>query len=54
MGGQTVGMLLGAGLPGPETGETVNLLDDRIKAGILLAAPGRGGTDLKPETAKPK
>jgi predicted dienelactone hydrolase len=51
-GGQTVGMLLGARLPNPETGSTVNFLDARIKAGILLAAPGRGGSDLEPETAK--
>ncbi len=51
-GGQTIGMLLGARLPEPETGATVDLLDERIKAGILLAAPGRGGTDLKAETAK--
>lgn len=51
-GGQTVGMLLGARLPDPENGTTVDLVDSRIKAGVLLAAPGRGGTDLKPEIAK--
>lgn len=51
-GGQTVGMLLGAQLPNPEDGTTVDLMDSRIKAGVLIAAPGRGGTDLKPETAK--
>ena len=51
-GGQTIGMLLGARLPDPETGATIDLLDARIKAGVLLAAPGRGGADLNPETAK--
>lgn len=50
-GGQTVGMLLGARLPDPETGVTVDFHDARIKAGVILAAPGRGD-DLTPETAR--
>ncbi len=51
-GGQTVRMLLGAQLRDPLDGVTVDLLDSRIKAGVLLAAPGRGGSDLKPDTAR--
>lgn len=47
-GAHTVGMLLGARLTDPkDTSATdVNLLDPRIKAGVLLAAPGNGGDDL--------
>ena len=51
-GGQTAGMLLGARLPNPVDGMEVNLFDARIKAGVLLAAPGRGGTDLSPAAAR--
>ncbi|WP_426491347.1 alpha/beta hydrolase family protein [Hymenobacter sp. 102] len=50
-GAQTAGMLLGAQLPDPVSGQTVNLADARIRAGVLLAAPGRGGADLTPATA---
>lgn len=50
-GAQTAGMLLGAQLPDPVSGAVVNLRDTRIKAGVLLAAPGRGGADLHPATA---
>jgi pimeloyl-ACP methyl ester carboxylesterase len=50
-GAQTAGMLLGAQLPDPMSGEVVNLANARIKAGVLLAAPGRGGADLNPATA---
>lgn len=50
-GGQTAGMLLGARLPDPVDGREVNLFDSRIKAGLLLAAPGRGGADLSPAAA---
>ena len=48
LGGQTAGMLLGARLTDPkdQTATDVNLADPRIKAGVLLAAPGRGGADL--------
>lgn len=45
-GGHTVGLLLGARLHGED------FLDRRISAGILLAAPGRGGSDLTPENAE--
>lgn len=48
MGGQTVGMLLGARLTDPKDVEAtdVNVIEPRIKAGVLLAPPGRGGDDL--------
>lgn len=48
LGGQTAGMLLGARLTDPRdpAATEVSLKDDRIRAGILLAAPGRGGADL--------
>jgi predicted dienelactone hydrolase len=44
-GGHTVGLLLGAQLNGED------FSDARISAGILLAAPGRGGTDMTEENA---
>ncbi|WP_180899647.1 alpha/beta hydrolase family protein [Martelella soudanensis] len=44
-GGFTVGLLLGARL------QEESFADPRISAGILLAAPGRGGSDLTPESA---
>lgn len=44
-GGQTCGLLLGARLQGED------FSDPRVRAGILLAAPGRGGADLTPESA---
>jgi predicted dienelactone hydrolase len=48
MGGQTVGMLLGARLTDPkdEAARDVNMIEPRIRAGVLLAAPGNGGGDL--------
>jgi predicted dienelactone hydrolase len=46
MGGHTISMLLGARLIDPEDATEVDLADSRIKAGVLLAAPGRGGADL--------
>ncbi len=48
LGGQTVGMLLGAWLTDPKDKRAinVNLIEPRIKAGVLLAAPGNGGSDL--------
>lgn len=47
-GGQTVGMLLGARLTDPKDADAtdVNLIDPRVRAGVLLAAPGNGGADL--------
>lgn len=43
-GGQTTSMLLGARMAGPGGGKDMS--DPRIKAGILLASGGRGGSDL--------
>ena len=45
MGGHTAGMLLSAQLI-DEDGTKVDLAEPRIKAGVLLAAPGNGGADL--------
>jgi predicted dienelactone hydrolase len=46
MGGHTAGMLLGARLTDPEDGAVVDKADRRIKAGVLMAAPGDGGASL--------
>jgi predicted dienelactone hydrolase len=46
LGGFTAALLLGAGLTNPDTGNVVRLVEPRIKAGVLLAAPGRGGEVL--------
>jgi pimeloyl-ACP methyl ester carboxylesterase len=48
MGGQTVGMLLGARLPNPKNAATrdVSVIEPRIRAGVMLAGPGRGGEHL--------
>ncbi len=46
MGGHTASMLLGARLTDPEDGTVVDMAEPRIKAGVLLAAPGNGGADL--------
>ncbi len=45
LGGHTAGMLLGARLTDTD-GTVVNMAEARIKAGVLLAAPGRGGDAL--------
>ena len=48
MGGQTAAMLLGARLTDPQDSEAqdVNVIDQRIKAGVLLTIPGNGGDSL--------
>lgn len=48
MGGQTVGMLLGARLTNPtdETAHDVNMIEPRIKVGVLLTPLGNGGDQL--------
>ena len=46
LGGFTASLLLGAQVTDPETGEVAELAEPRIKAGVLLAAPGRGGEAL--------
>ncbi|WP_055553940.1 chlorophyllase [Streptomyces sp. NBRC 110028] len=52
MGGHTASLLLGARLTDPHDGTEVNLAEPRIKAGVLLAAPGRGGDALSPFAAE--
>ena len=52
MGGHTASVLLGARLTDPRDGTEVNLAEPRIKAGVLLAAPGRGGEALSEFAAK--
>lgn len=48
MGGQTVAMLLGARLTDTKRAEDqdVSVVEPRIKVGVLLAPPGKGGDDL--------
>lgn len=46
MGGHTASLLLGARLVDPEDGSEVSLIEPRIRAGVLLGAPGRGGDVL--------
>ena len=46
LGRHTASLLLGARLTDPQDGTEVNLIEPRIKAGVLLAAPGRGGDAL--------
>ncbi|MEU3414541.1 MULTISPECIES: alpha/beta hydrolase family protein [unclassified Streptomyces] len=46
LGGHTAALLLGARITDPGTGEEADLIEHRIKAGVLLAAPGRGGDVL--------
>lgn len=52
MGGHTASLLLGARLTDPDDGTEVDLVEPRIKAGVLLAAPGRGGDALTESTAQ--
>ncbi|QEU92912.1 alpha/beta hydrolase family protein [Streptomyces kanamyceticus] len=52
MGGHTVSLLLGARLTDPADGAEVDLAEPRITAGVLLAAPGRGGAALTAFTAE--
>ncbi|MEU9469212.1 chlorophyllase [Streptomyces avermitilis] len=52
MGGHTASLLLGARLTDPHDGTEVNLAEPRIKVGVLLAAPGRGGDALTESVAE--
>ncbi|MGH8878246.1 MAG: alpha/beta hydrolase family protein [Stackebrandtia sp.] len=51
MGGHTASLLLGARFTDPRDGTEVNLLEPRITAGLLLAAPGRGGDAIAESAA---
>lgn len=46
MGGHTASLLLGRRITDPQDGSEVNLKESRFTAGVLLAAPGRGGDAL--------
>ncbi|MEW9552664.1 alpha/beta hydrolase family protein [Nonomuraea sp. NPDC050783] len=46
LGGHTAALLLGARITDPDTGQEASLVEPRITAGVLLAAPGRGGDIL--------
>ncbi|GHF89044.1 dienelactone hydrolase [Amycolatopsis bartoniae] len=51
-GGQTVSMLLGARVVGPDGQPGPAETDARVKAGVLLATTGFGGDDLTPFAAE--
>jgi hypothetical protein len=53
LGGQTAGVLMGARVndPNDPAGSDVDMSEPRILAGVLLAAPGNGGTDLTERVA---
>ncbi len=51
-GGQSIGMLLGARVVGPDGRPGESLTDPRVSAGVLLAATGTGGADLTPFAAQ--
>jgi len=53
MGGHTASVLLGARFTDPNDGTDVNLVEPRIRAGVVLSAPGRGG-DAISQTAAAK
>nr|WP_234811287.1 alpha/beta fold hydrolase [Xaviernesmea oryzae] len=44
MGGYTASLLLGARTIDPISGAEVNLFEPRFKAGVIMSAPGLGGT----------
>ncbi|WP_217198888.1 alpha/beta hydrolase family protein [Streptomyces buecherae] len=52
MGGHTASLLLGARYVDPRDGGEVILAEPRIRAGVLLAAPGRGGDALVESAAE--
>lgn len=51
LGGHTVSLLTGMLIKDPDSGEEINYTDKRIKASILMGAPGNGA-DLAPAAAK--
>ena len=52
MGALTASMLLGARVTDPTNGTEVDMAEPRIKAGVLLSAPGKGGADLSAVAAQ--
>ena len=51
-GAQSASMPLGARHPDPDDGSVVGIRDDRVKPGVLLTAPGTGGTNPSPFAAQ--
>jgi predicted dienelactone hydrolase len=51
-GGQTAGNLLGLRVLDPESKKHADLSDPRVRAGVLLATAGQGGSDLTPYAAE--
>ena len=51
MGGHTAGMVLGSRPRDPATGQQVDARDARVRAGVMMAAPGRGGDALTSRAA---
>lgn len=51
MGGHTAGMVLGSRPRDPGSGRPVDARDERVVAGVMMAAPGRGGDALTPHAA---
>ena len=51
MGGHTASVLLGARVSDPLDGSPIDLVDGRIRAGVVLAGPGRGDA-LAPKAAE--
>jgi predicted dienelactone hydrolase len=51
-GGQTASMLLGARVLDADGKPGEDMSDPRVKAGVLLATPGAGGSDLSPFAAE--
>lgn len=51
LGGHTVGLLAGMRVTDPSNGKEVNLYEPRIKAAVLLGAPG-GGDNITPKMAQ--
>lgn len=54
LGAQTASLLLGAKVSSRSTGETTDLSDSRIKAGVLLGAPGSSNDEDLTEVARTK
>lgn len=52
MGAYTASMLLGVRVTDPDDGTEVDMVDSRIKAGVLFSAPGNGGADLSTYAAE--
>lgn len=52
LGGHTIGMLAGMQVTNPVNGEKINMLDERIKASVLIGIPGDGADVAAPAGGK--